>query len=404
VTPSNQHHRDPIEAEESTDVIDHPVISADGHIDLNVLPADVFAGGATTGLAGRLPRVVDIDGAASWVVDDDIVVARVGGVSSGGRVYVPGMSHRLDRMAEAGLYADLDAGILRPAVPELRLRDQDRDGIVAEVLYGILGAVDKITDPALATMTCRLFNDWFSEFCAHAPDRLAGIAVLPSTSPDDAATELRRAAGLPGLRGAELALRHDMVPLWRDDWDPVWQAGHETGVPVHLHTIGPPIDVSQTRNQRQIRSWTAVYLTTFQVRVMDHVASIIFAGVLERFPGLRLVLGESGIGWLPYLLERMDLEWDEQFHDLDLTMPPSGYWHRQMAATFQIDPAGLAAVDRIGAGNVMWGNDFPHGDGVWPDSHEVIERQCVGIDPDVRRRVFYDNARELYGFPAPTLS
>ncbi len=378
-------------------MIDHPVISADGHIDLNVLPADLFTSAAASRLRARVPHVIDIDGVPTWVAEDDVVMARVGGVSSTGRPYVRGGSHRLDRMADAGLYADLAAGILRPAVPELRLADQDRDGIVAEVLYGILGAAEAIADPALAIETCRVFNDWLSEFCASAPDRFAGIAVLPSASPEAAAAELHRAATLPGLRGGELALRHDMVPLWRDDWDPVWKAGHDTGIPVHLHTIGPPIDVSQTRNQRQIRSWTAVYLTTFQVRVMDHVSAIIFSGVLERFPGLRIVLGESGIGWLPYLLERMDLEWDEQFHDLDLTMPPSGYWRRQMAATFQIDPAGLVAAERIGVTNIMWGNDFPHGDGVWPDSHEAIERQCTGIDPDVRRRVFYENARDLYG-------
>jgi predicted TIM-barrel fold metal-dependent hydrolase len=378
-------------------MIDHPVISADGHIDLNVLPIDVFTSAAAPSLRGRVPRVVDVDGVATWVVEDDVVMARVGGVSSGGRTYVPGASHRLDRMAEAGLYADLDAGIMRPAVAELRLADQDRDGIVAEVLYGILGAADKITDPALAIETCRIFNDWLSAFCGTAPSRLAGIAVLPSASPEEAAAELHRTADLPGLRGGELALRQDMVPLWRDDWDPVWQAGHETGLPVHLHTIGPPVDVSQTRNQRQIRSWTAVYLTTFQVRVMDHIASVIFAGVLERFPGLRLVLGESGIGWLPYLLERMDLEWNEQFHDLELTMPPSSYWRRQMAATFQIDPAGLAAAERIGVENIMWGNDFPHGDGVWPDSHDAIDKQSQGLASAAHRRIFYENARDLYG-------
>jgi predicted TIM-barrel fold metal-dependent hydrolase len=80
-------------------------------------------------------------------------------------------------------------------------------------------------------------------------------------------------------------------------------------------------------------------------------------------------------------------------------MPPSGYWRRQVRATFQLDEAGLLLAGRIGPETLMWGNDFPHGDGVWPDSLAHIERQFAKVDPAIRRRVTYENARELYGFP-----
>jgi predicted TIM-barrel fold metal-dependent hydrolase len=112
------------------------------------------------------------------------------------------------------------------------------------------------------------------------------------------------------------------------------------------------------------------------------------------------VLGESGIGWLPYVLERMDEEYHERFTHLELTMPPSGYFRRQVLATFQHDEAGVANLGRIGATNVMWGNDFPHGDGVWPDSLATIEHQFAGVDPETRRLVCFENARRVYGFPA----
>ena len=95
------------------------------------------------------------------------------------------------------------------------------------------------------------------------------------------------------------------------------------------------------------------------MEMAKHVAAIIFGGALERFPGVRVVMGESGLGWLPYTLERMDYEWEDQFRNLELSMPPSEYWKRQMYATFQQDEAGLALLDRIGVDTVMWGSDFP---------------------------------------------
>jgi predicted TIM-barrel fold metal-dependent hydrolase len=114
---------------------------------------------------------------------------------------------------------------------------------------------------------------------------------------------------------------------------------------------------------------------------------------------VKVVIGESGLGWIPYVLERMDYEWEDQFRGLELTMKPSEYWHRQMFATFQVDETGIALLDRIGEDNVMWGSDFPHPDGVWPDSREYIERQLGHLHPGVRRKLVYENAARLYGFP-----
>ena len=97
------------------------------------------------------------------------------------------------------------------------------------------------------------------------------------------------------------------------------------------------------------RAAFASSITLFQINMANILASMVFAGVLEKYPGLRLVLGESGIGWIPYILQRMDAEWEDQFKDLTLTMPPSQYWRRQCKATFQTDPIGIKLLDDLGA-------------------------------------------------------
>jgi predicted TIM-barrel fold metal-dependent hydrolase len=120
--------------------------------------------------------------------------------------------------------------------------------------------------------------------------------------------------------------------------------------------------------------------------------------VLERHPRIRLVLGESGIGWIAYVLWRMDAEWEDQFKDLSLTMPPSEYWKRQCWATYQTDPVGIKLLDELGADKIMWGSDFPHPDGVWPDSQEYIARELGHLPAATRSMIVCENAARLYGF------
>jgi predicted TIM-barrel fold metal-dependent hydrolase len=133
---------------------------------------------------------------------------------------------------------------------------------------------------------------------------------------------------------------------------------------------------------------------------MGVLSAIVFGGVLERYPNVRVVIGESGIGWLPYALERLDYEWEDQFQDL-IPKPPSEYWQRQMYATFQVDRTGLLNLAGIGEDTIMWGNDFPHPDGTWPDSREILAPQLEGLAPGVIRKIVCDNAARLYGFEVP---
>jgi predicted TIM-barrel fold metal-dependent hydrolase len=375
------------------------VISADGHIDLPVLPENLFTDNAPAALRDRMPYVVETDeGDRVWVTRKGARFGLVGGMGSAGRRYEPGQIHRADRMAETGLYEDQARGIMRTATPELRVKDQDRDGVVGEVIYGILGAANRVDDPEVAAAMVAIYNDFASDFARAAPGRFAMIGCLPTDTPEATAREVRRCAAL-GLKGVELPITERGMPLWRDEWNPMWEASAECRLPVHLHTVGGKVDTSFVEGPTYYLKWLATHMTCFQMSMASEIAAILFSGALERYPAARLVIGESGIGWIPYLLERMDYEWEDQFRNLELTMRPSEYWKRQMFASFQQDQVGLELIDRIGADNVMWGSDFPHPDGVWPDSREFLASQLGDLPGELRRKIVYETAARLYEFP-----
>jgi predicted TIM-barrel fold metal-dependent hydrolase len=190
----------------------------------------------------------------------------------------------------------------------------------------------------------------------------------------------------------------DMLPLWHDDWEPIWSVAAETGLPVHLHTTGPRTDPRWIGNPATYRRWLATHMCAFQVPMYGVLSAILFGGAPERYPTLKFVMGECGIGWLPYAIERLDYEWEDQFQDI-VPRRPSEYWRRQFFATFQIDRTGLANLDRIGAETVMWGSDFPHPDGTWPDSRAILAPQLEEITPEQQRLILFENARRLYRFP-----
>jgi len=377
----------------------YDVISADGHIDLIWLPPDLFTSQASGQMKDRMPFVVDGEKGPKWISKNGGEFGLMNGMGSAGREYVPGQIARSDRMAETGLFDDGKKGIRRLTDPELRIKDQERDGVRGEVLYGILGSSQRLNDPDAAAEMMTIYNDWLADFCDAAPDRFAGIAPLPNKNVPAAVAEIERVAKRGAVKGIEIANSHDMLPLYHPDWDPLWAAANEAKLPVHVHTIGTPkIDTTGFAPLQQRQAF-AVQLTGFQMGMSRVLMEVIYGGILEKYTDVKLVIGESGIGWIPYVLEHMDLEWEEQFKDLTITMKPSEYWHRQCRATYQSDNVGLKLIDELGEDNVMWGSDFPHPDGVWPDSQEFLEREVGHLSEATRRKVICENAANLYGFP-----
>ena len=381
--------------------MNYRIISADCHIDLPWLPEDLFTNEAASRFKDRMPFVSETEKGRFWVSRNGAQFGLQNGMGSAGRKYVPGQIHRSDRMADQGLYSDGALGIPRLTDPMLRIKDQDLDGVQAEVIYGVLGASTRLNDDDAASELLRIYNEWLATFCDAAPDRFAGLASIPSHDVTAALTEVARVANRGVLRGVEVANTHDMAPLFDTSWEPLWAMAEEAGLPVHYHTIGPRIDYHfDDLAPLQKRQAFAVHITSFQLAMAKIIMEIIYGGVLEAHPKLKIVIGESGIGWIPYILDHMDLEWEDQFKDLTLTMKPSEYWKRQCFATYQSDPIGLRLLDILGEDNVMWGSDFPHPDGVWPDSQDFIEREFADVPVAIKEKIICNNAATLYRFNA----
>jgi predicted TIM-barrel fold metal-dependent hydrolase len=318
-------------------------------------------------------------------------------VGPAGQKLVPGQNHRVDAMAATGLYEDGKRGVLRPSTPELRARDMDRDGVQAEVIFGILGAATRLNDHEAATEMFRIYNDWLVDFCKHDPNRFIGLACLPYGDIDAAVKEIYR-VGRMGLRGMELSCSWDMEPMWHPVWEPLWQAVNDVNLPIHFHTFPSlPLNVidKQKGLVRRAAFFTAV--SSFQLNLVNIISAVIGRAILERYPNIRISFGESGIGWIPYVLDRMDYEWEDRFRDLGLTMKPSDYWRRQCKATFQYDRIGTKLIDDMGVETLMWGSDYPHPDGVWPESSKYIEEQFGHLPADVTRKITCENAGKFYG-------
>jgi predicted TIM-barrel fold metal-dependent hydrolase len=359
---------------ETADETADNIISADDHMDLNVLPPKLWEERLPGALRSRAPRVVETPEGAFWQVDGQ----RVG--ASGRKNADAKDTHKLG---------------FRPGNPQSRLQDMDRDGIRASVIYGPPGGI-RFPDREVSDACLVAYNDWALEFNAAAPDRLLALALLPSHGPDVAKAELLRAARA-GHRGVVLELHESADKAFYEPWEAFWAAANDAGIPVHFHLAGGMHSL-----QGRPKSWRIPAVTTVIPMQLDEaIVGMIFSGLLERYPRLKIVMGESGLGWLPYLLARMDLEYRNYFDitlDYRLKEPPSFYWRRQMFVTYEEDDFGLEHLDRIGAGNVMWASDFPHGDTTWPHSRRHIMESTLGkLDAASRRAVIHDNAARVYG-------
>ena len=372
-------------------------ISADCHIDLPWVPPDLFTANATAAMKPRMPYVTDGPDGPYWTCKNGTSFGLMNGVGPAGQKYVPGMHHRVDIMANTGLYEDGKKGIRRPTDPVLRAKDMERDGVQAEVLYGILGAATKLGDHEAASEMFRIYNDWLADFIRHDPDRYIGLACLPYGDIDAAVKEIKRVAG-SGIRGMELSCSWDMEPMWHPVWEPLWKTVNEVNLPLHFHTFPAlPPDVLEKQKGLTRRAAFFTVVSAFQMNLVNILAAIVGAAVLERYPNVRIAFGESGIGWIPYALDRMDFEWEDRFHDLGLKMKPSDYWRRQCKGTFQFDRIGTKLIEDMGVETLMWGSDYPHGDGVWPESSKYIAEQFGHLPAEMTHKITCENAGEFYG-------
>ena len=367
------------------------IISADCHMDLMFVPHDTFTARAPAGWRDRMPRIVESDDGFTWVAGERGELRLGPWASQGSRVW-SGVRGR--HMREAG-YAPEDR---RPATPELRLADLERDRVDAEVIYGIFQLQNHVSDGDLVAACFTAYNQFIAEFCATHPTRFFGLGCIPGHTVEAGVLELERCARL-GLPGAEWSYVDTSRPVWHPQWEPLWAAAADHNIPLsfHVRTKGTTTTVRFEPEVNLVS--TAAYNAVVQMQLDEALASVLMSGALERHPNLRVVLAESGVGWIPYVLERADYEWEDHIDEYGraLKTPPSELFRRQMYATFQKDSVGPSLAAAWCPDSFMWGSDYPHEDGVWPDSHEAIGRYLSVVTDDMRRKLVRDNCARLYG-------
>jgi uncharacterized protein len=188
-------------------------------------------------------------------------------------------------------------------------------------------------------------------------------------------------------------------PIWHGAWDPLWQAAQECRMPISFHTTGYPArePSDEAMKKEYDLRYRATRTTMFQIVAAEFLASIVFSGALDRFPQFKFVLGEAGVTWLPYILDRMDEEYEDRYYQLNLSMKPSELWRRQGYSTYQHEPSVAVMIPLIGEDNIMWGSDYPHPDGIWPDSQKWISQDLGSVGAAVQRKILCENAGKLYG-------
>lgn len=275
--------------------------------------------------------------------------------------------------------------------PVERLKDQDLDGVLAEVLYSSLGIVLlNMKQPELQMACLRVYNDWLAEFCAHNPKRLIGIGLYPLTALPDV-SEIERCAK-KGLKGILILATDDNdLPYSDERFDPLWRAASASGMPISLHK---PLVSGMSLTPAMP---TAADLQIHVIHVVEQcITRLVYGGVFERFPKLQVVSAENDVGWIPNWVHRLDHVHSKVANARQLPMKPSEYVRRNVWATFQDDPLGPATWKFFGEQNYMWASDFPHADSTFPNSLKTIGENFAGVPESVTRQIVFDNANRLY--------
>ena len=278
--------------------------------------------------------------------------------------------------------------------PHARIPDMDLDGIDAAFLYPSLGLfAGAIQDPGLAAAASRAYNRWLADYCKPYPDRLFGVAMLPMQSIELAVEELRYARNELGMRAGFLRPNpYNNKMLGHRDYDVFWAEAQELDVAVGIHEgLGgmPAVGVDR------FTSIGAKHMVSHTVEMMLAALSIIWDGVCERFPKVRIGFLESGGGWMAPWLDRMDRHYeDDALYDTPLTMLPSEYFKRQCWISYEPVEGTLPyLVDYLGPNKILWGTDYPHADGFFPGAPEQIAEML----PEAQRRsVLAGGAMEFY--------
>jgi predicted TIM-barrel fold metal-dependent hydrolase len=279
--------------------------------------------------------------------------------------------------------------------PAYRLKDLDRDGVQAEVIYTSMGMpLFGLDDAELRAACFSAFNDWAAEYCGYDPKRLIPLALITLEDIPAAVAELQRIAK-KGVRGAMIwAEPADDHPYSSPEYDAFWAAAQDLGMPLSLHILtnrGGGI-ASPGRNDMMLR------LANMHHGIERTLSVMVYGGVFEKFPQLKIVSAENDVGWMAYFMYRLDTVQNRMgtLGGMKLPMRASEYVKRQVYATFIADPVFVNLLDRYPAENIMWSSDYPHTAATFPRSREIVNKRLGMLPADQLRKIVRDTAAKVY--------
>jgi uncharacterized protein len=366
------------------------VIDADGHI---LEPLDLWDKYIDPKFRDRAPRIVKGDnGKERLVIEEHAVGDNQRGI---GRIGAVGARQGVVA-ADTMEYKDGKPGGFDP---HARIPDMDADGIDAAFLYPSLGLFSgAIHDPSLAAAVCRAYNRWLADYCKPYPDRLFGVAMLPLQSVDLAVDEMRFAKKELGFHAGFIRPNPYSDKMIHDPhYEPFWQAAEDLDFAIGFHegassgmpTVG--VDRFEGRGARHIISHT--------MEMMLACMSVIWGGIADRHPKLRVGFLESGGGWIAPWLDRMDRHFDDQgFNDSGLSMRPTEIFQRNCWISFEpVEGSIKVLADYIGPHKILWATDYPHPDGFFPGAPKMIEQRMQGLSPETKHQIMAGGAMGFYG-------
>lgn len=359
-------------------------ISADSHV---TEPPNCYVDHIDPAYRDRAPRVVR-QGEADLYMVEDVGSVPVGLAASAG-------VDPKDRNARFLKYEELHRGGWDA---KARIADQDRDGIAAEVVYPTVGMVIYGNpDPGFQDACCWAYNRWLAEFVACAPQRVYGIGQTALRTVEEGVRDIERVKAL-GFRGIMVPGEPTTEADYDDSYfDPFWEAAAAADLPISFHIF---TGKSGRSADKTYRGSQAINMWSTAIRVnQDVLGMLVFGGVFDRHPRLKVVCVEADAGWLPHYLYRADgmyrkHRWWQK--TMALEKLPSDYFAENIYLTFQDDLIAFRSTDIINPRRLMWANDFPHSDATWPWSQELLSRHTAGLSRQHQEWILRDNARELY--------
>ena len=381
----------------------YQVISGDGHLEI---PPEPWIRHVPEEHRDRAPRLVPLrEGGHGWIVEGSPLIHNGQNVTAGRPVKVRG-----------GSYWE-DDGTPFPGTGDAaqRLREQDLDGIDAEVLYPpvfISRFIENIEDREAYVAMVRAYNDFLiQDYCAVAPDRLLGNAIIPSSGIEDAIAELKRAKGL-GAAGVYLSSFPAGGGEPAPEDDAFWHAALELGVPIALHAgLGVrnnPLLAESAKGKFSLE-WSMLGRTNNVAT--GAIVRMVLAGVFDRIPELQIYFAESNASWIPSALFMVDDSYGvfKEWYGVDLAMKPSEYAWAHCHFGIVRDPVAMQMKDLLHLDRIMWGSDFPHSVGSFPESPRWIDEIFAPCTSEERRSILVDNPCRYFGLdpdaeltPTPT--